>query len=61
MKKALSTAIIATILIASSAWADTDTVTSSNNDSGEREMHQEHRQKREDQRELRLNMMKEAQ
>lgn len=60
MKKALSTAIIATILIASSAWADTDTVTS-NNDASEREMHQEHRQKREDQRELRLNMMKEAQ
>lgn len=47
MKKALSTAIIATILIASSAWADTSAPTGNN---------ETRREMREDRREIRKDM-----
>ncbi|MBP6921342.1 hypothetical protein KBB89_02230 [Candidatus Gracilibacteria bacterium] len=60
MKKALSTAIIATILIASSAWADTVSNTSVSDDSSEREFHQENRREREDRREMRKEMRNET-
>lgn len=61
MKKALSTAIIATILIASSAWADTSTNGSTtSDDSDERELHQEHRREREERRELRHDIRDET-
>ena len=50
MKKALSTAIITTILIASSAWADAPVQNSDNNGTSRREM-------REDRRELRQNLL----
>ncbi len=48
MKKALSTAIIATVLIASSAWASTNT--GSNNSGEKREMRQERREMRREHR-----------
>ncbi len=60
MKKALSTAIIATILIASSAWADTVSNTSVSDDSSEREFHQENRREREERRELRHDIRDET-
>jgi len=50
MKKALSTAIIATILIASSAWADTSTSTTGKNET-RREMREDRREIRKDMRE----------
>lgn len=60
MKKALSTAIIATVLIASSAWADSGSNTSVSDDSSEHEFHQENRQEREDRREMRREMRDET-
>lgn len=59
MKKALSTAILATILIASSAWADTSVNTVSD-DSDERELHQEHRREREERREIHRDIVDET-
>ena len=52
MKKAFSTAVIATLLVASSAWAD-EVNTTSVDDKDENEIHQEHREEREARRELR--------
>lgn len=52
MKKAFSTAVIATLLVASSVWAD-EVNTTSVNDDDENEIHQEHREEREARRESR--------
>ena len=52
MKKAFSTAVIATLLVASSVWADEVTTTSVQDDD-KSEMHQERREDREARREAR--------